>query len=254
LNCSSFLCGAKYEQIINLIILEITNSKIMKNSKFKNFKVLSLCSLTFLSASAMGFELLSEGAMGSVSAVSANTAEEIVNVAGSTAAGLKIDDGYEVLPFKVSVQVDASSKDEVSSELDFSLVQEVDTWVDSLRQRSEIATSSVIEVGYVDELPPSSFDESSFVIRDDEFDSIIFEPDNANLNDQESTSYEIGRIEKTFAKIEQNADSVKYIVERKVDFVAIINSSVSDDSPSIGSAYINNLTSISNVNIATVRD
>tara|TARA_R110001592_G_scaffold356543_1_gene658632 strand:+ start:5931 stop:6608 length:678 start_codon:yes stop_codon:yes gene_type:complete len=225
----------------------------MKNSEFKYLKILSFCCLTLLSGTAISFELLSEGAMGTVSAISANTAEEIVSVAGSTAAGLRVDDGYEVLPFKSSVQVDASSKDEVSSELDFSLVQEVEEWVDILRQRSEIATSSVIEVGYIDELPPSSFDESSFVIRDGEFDSIIFEPDNANFEDQESTRYEIGRIEQTFTKIEQKVDTVQYVVERKVDFVATIDSAV-DGQRSIGSGYITNLTSISNVKIATVRD
>ncbi len=225
----------------------------MNISKFKYLKVISLCSLSLLSGVAASFELLSEGAMGSVSAISANTAEEIVNVAGSSAAGLRVDDGYEVLPFKSAVKVDVSDKDQVSSELDFSLVQEVGSWVDSLRQRAEITTSSDLEVGYVDELPPSSFDESSFVIRDDGFDSVIFESDTGRANDQESTTFEIGRVDQAFTKIEQNADSVEYIVKRTVDFVATIDASP-DNQRSIGSGYITNLTSISNVKIAAVRD
>jgi hypothetical protein len=49
-------------------------------------------------------------------------------------------------------------------------------------------------------------------------------------------------------------DSVQYIVERKVDYVATIDAFIARDQPSIGSGYITNLTSISNVKIATVRD
>lgn len=203
---------------------------------------------------AHAIELLSEGAMGSVSAVSANTAEEIVNVAGSSAAGLRVDDGYEVLPFKTDVAIDEYATDEVSSELNYSLVQEVDSWADSLRQRSDVNSVDTLEVGYVDELPDSSFEESSFIIRDEEFDRLIFEPKNTGVQDQESTTYEIGRVEQAITKIAQNADSVQYIVERKVDFVATIDASISDDTPSIGSGYITDLTSISNVKIATFRD
>tara|TARA_R110001592_G_scaffold140266_6_gene361061 strand:- start:229 stop:909 length:681 start_codon:yes stop_codon:yes gene_type:complete len=226
----------------------------MKNNQFKYFKVLGLICLTLLSRAVLSFELLSEGAMGSVSAISANTAEEIVNVAGSSAAGLRIDDGYEVLPFKTSVKVDTSDKDEVSNEIDFSLVKEVDSWVDSLRQRAEVANSSALEVGYIDELPASSFDESSFVIRDDEFDRVIFEPKSGSANDeQESEIYELGRVEQAITKLEQNVDSVQYIVERKIDFVATVDASP-DNQQSIGSGYIANLTSISNVKIAEVRD
>lgn len=225
----------------------------MEIKLLKYFRVISFITGVFFSVTVMGFELLSEGAMGSVSAISANTAEEIINVAGPTAAGLRVDDGYEVLPFKSSVQVEPSAKDEVSNEIDFSLIQEIGTWVDSLGRRNEIVSSTDLEVGYVDELPESSFDESSFVIRDDEFDRVIFEPD-ANRSDQENTIYEIGRIEQTIAKLEQKADSVQYIVEREVDFVATIDAFISRDTPSIGSGYISNLTSISNVTIATVRE
>lgn len=226
----------------------------MKTNLAKQLKALILLTVLTVSQSVLAFELLSEGAMGSVSAVSANTAEEIVSVAGSSAAGLRVDDGYEILPFKTSVKVDAYAKDEVSDELDYSLVQEVDNWADSLRQKSEVSPVSAFEIGYIDELPESSFDESSFIIRDEEFDRLIFEPEGSDAQDQEKTTYEIGRVEQTITKIEQRVDSVQYIVERKVDFVATIDAAISDDSPSIGSGYITNLTSISNVKIATVRD
>jgi hypothetical protein len=253
LNCSSTLHRAKYIQDVTLLLNKAFKSYIMENKLFKYCRVFSFVAVVFFSAAVMGFELLSEGAMGSVSAISANTAEEIVSVAGPSAAGLTVDDGYEVLPFKTSVQVDASDKDEVSTEVDFALVQEMDAWVENLGRRNEIVSSTELEVGYVDELPPSSFDESSFVIRDEGFDQIIFEPD-ANRSDEESTTYEIGRVEQTITKLEQRVDSVQYIVERKVDFVATIDAFISRDSPSIGSGYISDLTSISNVTIATVRD
>lgn len=225
----------------------------MESKLYKYSRALSLVIGVLFNSAAMSFELLSEGAMGSVSAVSANTAEEIVNIAGPTAAGLRVDDGYEVLPFKTSVQVDASDKDEVSNEIGYSLVQEVDTWVDSLRQRSELVDSTTFELGYIDELPASSFEESAFVVRDDEFDRVIFEPE-SNRNDQESTTYELGRVEQVITKIEQKVDSVQYIIERKVDFVATIDAYISENGPSIGSGYISNLSGISNVTIATVRD
>ena len=243
-----------YTNFYNQQFMFVLDVMVMNIIKLKTCQILGLLACLFLSRAVFAFELLSEGAMGSVSAISANTAEEIVSVAGSSAAGLRVDDGYEVLPFKTSVQVDSSDTDEVSTELNFGLVQEVGLWADSLRQRNEIITSTDFEVGFIDELPSSSFDESAFVIRDDEFERLIFEPESARQDGQDSTVYEIGKIEQTITKIEQNIDSVEYIIERKVDYVAILNSSISNDLPSIGSAYISNLTSVSNVRIAAVRD
>ena len=207
-----------------------------------------------LSLSVNAFELLSEGAMGSVSAVTANSAEEIISIAGASAAGLRVDDDYESLPFQTDVQIEEYATDETSEELNYALTQEVGAWAETLRQRTENAVPANLEVGYIDELPESSFDETAFVVRDDEFDRLIFEPDTLNENDQESTIYEIGRVEQTLTKLQQNVDSVQYIIERKVDFVATIDASISDDTPSIGSGYITNLTSISNVKIAAIRD
>ena len=235
----------------------ILDSILMNNIKLRICKTIGLFLCLLLSRFVFAFELLSESAMGSVSAVSANTAEEIVNVAGSSAAGLRVDDGYEVLPFKVSVQVGLSETDEVSTDLSFSLVQEVDSWVENLTQRNDIIESTNFEVGYVDELPLSVFDESAFVLRDEDFERLIIEPEHdrqIRQYEQETTIYEIGRIDQAITIIEQNVDSVEYIVERKLDFAATIDAFISDDSPSIGSGYISNLTSRSNVRIAAIRD
>jgi len=206
-----------------------------------------------LSGAVNGFELLSEGAMGSVSAVSANSAEEIISVIGSTAAGLKVDDDYEELPFQVSAGIQSSvtegyDLDEVKSELDFSLTQEVEGWVSNLSDKQ----GANVEVGYVDELPSSTFEDITEVfIEANEVESVVYD---SSLTDDENTLYEIGRVDQTITVINSSVDSIEYIVERHIDRVATIDAFRQDnDTPSLGSGYISNLTSISNVTIAQVR-
>jgi hypothetical protein len=212
---------------------------------------LALC--VGLSGTANGFELLSEGAMGSVSAVSANSAEEIVSVIGSTAAGLTVDDDYDELPFNVnsSIQNDVTAGyevDEVKSELEFSLTQEVEGWVNNLMDKQ----GQGVEVGYVDELPLSTFeDNTEFVIQDVEFQSVVFD---SNLNDGSNTLYEIGRVDQTITLISSGVNSIEYIVERRLERAATIDAfRLDDDTPSLGSGYISDLRSVSNVTIAQVR-
>lgn len=220
----------------------------------KTSSFLVLVAGLFSAQTVSSFELLSEGAMGSVSAISANTVEEIVGVAGPTAAGLRVDDDYESLPFQTSVSIEADDVDEVSEELEFALTQEVEQWAGSVRSKaSSLELDPDAEVGYVDELPPSAFDDVVFLIRDDEFDSIIFEPN--TTSPEESTIYELGRIEQTVTVLEQNVDSVEYLVERRVEFAATIDAYIGDpNTASVGSGYISDLRSSSSVRIATVRD
>jgi hypothetical protein len=215
--------------------------------------ILGLTAFMVLSGSVSAFELLSEGAMGSVSAVSANSAEDIVSVIGSTAAGLTVDDDYDELPFQVSASVQGvvmggDEVDEAQSELEFALTQEVEGWVNSLTDKQ----GSGAEVSYVDELPSSRFeDNAEFIIQDVEFESVIFD---SNLNDNSNTLYEIGRVDQTITVISSGVDSIQYIVERRLERAATIDSfRLDDDTPSLGSGYISDLTSISNVTIAQVR-
>ena len=206
-----------------------------------------------LSGAVNGFELLSEGAMGSVSAVSANSAEEIVSVIGSTAAGLKVDDDYEELPFQVSAGIQGSvtagyELDEVKSELDFSLTQEVEGWVNNLSGKQ----GSNVEVGYVDELPASTFEDSAgIIIQANEVESVVFD---SSLADDENILYEIGRVDQAITLINSSVNSIEYIVKRNIDRVATIDAfRLDDETPSLGSGYISNLTGISNITIAQVR-
>jgi len=121
----------------------------MRRANLGHIKGTLLLSLTAFCSNVLSFELLSEGAMGSVSALSANSAEEIVSIAGSSAAGLRIDDDYESLPFQAEVLVDEFDLDEVSSELNFSLTQEVESWAQNLDTQN-IAADANSEVGYID--------------------------------------------------------------------------------------------------------
>lgn len=92
------------------------------------------------------FEILSEGAMDSVSAVASGSAESLLNIAGAPAAGLVVE-GFDALPYQQStVRRDVSISDE---SLDASFVTQIEVWADERRQTS----GSGFEIGYVEELP-----------------------------------------------------------------------------------------------------
>jgi hypothetical protein len=211
-------------------------------------RVSSLVLGAVMSSSAFSFELLSEGAMGTVSAVSADSVEEIVNIAGPTAAGLTVDDDYEELPFQSNIVIEDANPEEVTDQLEFSLTQEVETWANSVNVQGPEVNNAV---GYIDELPPSEFEDSAFIQRDDEFDSIIFDSD----DQEDEANFELSRIEDAFENLTQGLETIRFVVERKVDFVATIAPEPEEgQAPSVGSGFISDLTSISNVRIATVRD
>lgn len=246
------------QNIIN-VLTRIYNKVMDMFFPKQKITILGFAFCIALSGTVSGFELLSEGAMGSVSAVSANSAEEIVNVIGSTAAGLTIDDDYDELPFQVSSSVQnrftrndgvtgSNEVDEGKSELEFSLTQEVEGWVNNLTDKEGLG----VEVGYVDELPSSTFeDNAEFVVSNIEFASVLFD---ANPNDENNTLYEIGRIDQTLTLINSGINSIEYIIERRLERAATIDAFISDDNtPSLGSGYISDLVSISNVSIAQVR-
>jgi len=184
--------------------------------------------------------------MGSVSAVSASSAQEIINVAGSTAAGLR-DDDYEALPFQAAVSLEGYETDEVSEDLNFALTQEVENWATQLRDQGE----SSFQVQVVEELPQSSFDNAVLFIQDQEFEGVIFDFD---PNSDEDIIVEIGRVDQTVRLLEAGVDNVTFIVERYVERAATINATPFDDQPSIGSGYISDLRSVSNVSIAAIRE
>lgn len=199
-------------------------------------------------AKVVAFELLSEGAMGTVSAVSANSADEILNVAGSTAAGIAIDDDYESLPFQVDPTLAVYETDEVSEELNFELTREVESWAESLRANTQ---GAALEVGVVSDLPESSFNDSGFEIPEIEIPELPFEFDPDGEGD---IIIELGRIEEAVELLDAGVDNVTFEVRRFVERTAIIDARPFPDQPAIGSVYIFDLSSQSNVGISRIRE
>ncbi|MDX1453539.1 MAG: hypothetical protein R3183_13345 [Oleiphilaceae bacterium] len=185
--------------------------------------------------------------MGSVSAVTANSADEILNVAGSTAAGITIDDDYESLPFQVDPALAVYETDEVSEELNFELTREVEAWAQSLRDTSQAS----VQVGVVDSVPESGFDDTSFEIPEIEIPELPFEFDPDGEGD---IVIELGRVENAVNLLEAGVDDVTFEVRRVVERTAIIDARPFLDQPAIGSVYIFDLSSRSNVGVTRIRD
>lgn len=191
------------------------------------------------------FELLSEGAMDTVSAVSAGSAEDILNIAGPTAAGLRVDDDYEQLPFESSVRVGVLDLDETSEDLDFAFSKEVEGWVENLRRQGEID----FEVSVVDELLPSSFEDTGLFIPEPQEDQVLF----FDGDEEGDLIFEIGRIEQTITVQQSGVESITYSVSRYVESASTTDSRTFLDR-TIGNGYISDLRSNSNVSIARIRD
>ena len=99
----------------------------------------------------VAFEILSEGAMDSVSAVASGSAEDLLNIAGAPAAGLVVE-GYDALPFQSSEESGGSSN--LDESLDSILINQIEDWAQERRESS----GSGFEVGYVEQLPQSEPD------------------------------------------------------------------------------------------------
>lgn len=195
--------------------------------------------LTFcLSGGGYAFELLSEGAMDSVSAVSAGSVEDILNVAGPTAAGLRVDDDYEELPFDVDYETTLIQRDEVELELNFALTQEVEVWADSLRKSGQ--TDFEVEVieqlsitPLVDiitgpgKLPTSSsFEGGSGGSLDYQFGKLKLEKDSALIG----------------------FDQMQGSLKRYLESASVVDNRTGLDRPlSTGSGYISDVTSRTNI-------
>ncbi len=202
--------------------------------------------ITFGLPSVSAFELLSEGAMDSVSAVSAQSVEELINIAGSPAAGLS--DDYESLPFQTRIEVVEGSVDEVKTELDFELIKEVETWARVLREQGE----RQLEVGFVDELPPAPIDIDPFVFEDQAI--IEFTPGGDGENDDDRTTFRQGRITQTFELLDSGVDSITTRFERYVESAATINANPGNSNTSIGSGFITDVRSTSTQTYSNYRD
>lgn len=192
------------------------------------------------------FELLSEGAMDSVSAVSTYSSQDIINVMGSPAAGLRIEDGYERLPMVEGVRLEGYTIEDKSSELELTLSKEVEVWAESVRE----GASSDVRVGYVEVLPESSFQEIQQPVFDDasvaDFDAFVITSDS-------ETVFQVGRVDQAFALIDSGVDSITYSLKRFIEHTSTVNARPSDSREFMGSGFVSNLTSESRITIAGER-
>ena len=211
------------------------------------YAVLTIAGL-FLASALYAFELLSEGAMDSVSAVSAQSVEDIINIAGSPAAGLTEDDDYESLPFQTRITVGEGDTDEVQTELDFKLTQEVEAWVQELRVQQGLPQ---LEVGYVEELSPSSFDTNPFLFESSQI--LDFSPD-GDGDDEDRVIFQQGRIRQQVELLESGVDSITTRFERYVESAATINANPDNELSSIGSGFVTNSRSTSTQTYSNYRD
>jgi len=218
----------------------------VKNKKNSMKSLVSACLLAVLASGASAFELLSEGAMDSVSAVSAVSADELLNIAGSPSAGLS--DDYEALPFQTSVTVAEGDRDEVQTELDFALTQEVEAWAEDLRQQGEFA----FEVGVVEQLPPTIIDPGVGLFQDES--PLEFRVESDSGDDSRDTLFQQGRITQTFELLNSGVDTITYRVERYVERAATINANPGSSNSSIGSGYISEARSFSTNTLTAIRE
>lgn len=206
-----------------------------------------LCSLG--ASSTYAFELLSEGAMGSVSAISANSAEEIVSIAGSTAAGLTVDDGYESLPFQSSVLIGVGDRDEVSNELDFVVTREVDAWSQNLQVGNTLTTESV---GYVDVLPEGSFSDDDFVVPSlSSTTPTVFDPDSEGGED--GIVSEIDRVNRALRFKNSGVDTIEYRVYREIELATTIKNPA-EAIPTLNLGYVTGVRGYTSVKVFEFRD
>lgn len=196
--------------------------------------------LLLIGGGAYAFELLSEGDMDSVSAVSNESAEDFLNIAGPAAAGLRAD--FEELPFEVDIAPGEIVRDEVSTELDFNLIQEVEEWAATLRRQDRLDG----EVGVFEQLPvdPTALEflpESVFF--ENQVEQILDLP----RDEGGSVIFEVGRVDLDRQRSIAEGFSVRSSHERFMERAAFIDQRVDFEDPTFGNAFISNVRSTTNV-------
>jgi hypothetical protein len=195
-------------------------------------------------------ELLSEGALESVSAVAGESAEEILNAVGAPSAGLEIDDSFERLPFRARIEVGMDDIDDAAQTLDFALTQEVESWASDIRQR----VGDTFEVSILDRLPLdeafTNFNANAFVDEGARLVEVFVGGESAD----DATSYQSSRVEQTLQLIDSGVDSIEYRFERYIELTATVDADPFDNGRTIGSGYISQLRSSGSVKLTRVRD
>jgi len=184
------------------------------------------------------FEVLSEGAMGKVSAVSTDNVEDLINVNGPAAAGVEADTDYEKLPLDVSVSLEGEEAPDFTSELKQAVTKEVEAWADNLRERKGLDYITN-EIPVIDDIGPELTPEQvSSVVNDVR---LLRTPEDQEGRELEDTLY-ILRNSKNQVETETVAsDHIIVSIQSQIDRVSDVNMRFTADSASLGSIYITGL-------------
>ena len=191
--------------------------------------------LIVINFEAYSFELLSEGAMGSVSATTDLTIEKNTK----SDISQQEQDKFEQLPFQTRVKVEEYETDDVATELNFEVTSEVEAWANKLR----VNTNQEFEIKIIEELPGPTFD---FSEPNNQTDSIGIEQ--VSIEGKEN-AYEFGRVNQTSTLIHSSENSATFRVESYVERAATINANPFQEAHSLGSTYITDLNSNSTITI-----
>lgn len=204
-------------------------------SRCYRFLLIMLFSCGLISIEAQALELLSESAMENVSGTLSHRVDEKP----------ARDDGYESLPFESKFTIEEGNTNEVSTVLEFSSVKEVDEWADKLREnRSASLQRDTIESLHRQQ---SNIDFTlPDLIEDGKPQEGVLLEVSVSGND-EPADYLFGRVERSVAISEATANSIRVITESFVERAATINADAFQDGGSIGSVYISNIRSYSNI-------
>lgn len=182
----------------------------------------SVLLLTIFSPLTYAFELLSEGAMDSVSVRSGP-------IFDSRQSGSHRDEGYEQLPFDISQEASVTATDEVSLELDFVLVQEVESWANNVRDN----VGALFEVSTIDALPGAEPFDLKIYLEHSGIETLDVIGD-----DSGDISYQRGDHSHTTNVYDASRNSITVEHTSYIERAATINSDPYQDGSSFGDTFL----------------
>lgn len=192
--------------------------------------------LALIANNSVGFELISEGDMGSVSASAVGHSHDIRTYESDTNVR------YELMPFETSVYVEYDDTDEVSIDMEREFALEVEDWAVKLQEnqtyQNEISTIEAIQTPLVED-----FEIDDSIEVDEQITEISLGQNTEDIR------FQLGRVTQTSELLESQENSVRYTVESFVEQAATLNANPFQEEHTFGSTYITNLKSVSNVTI-----
>lgn len=192
--------------------------------------------LALIANNSVGFELISEGDMGSVSASAVGHFHDIRTYESDKNVR------YELMPFETSVYVEYDDTDEVSIDMEREFALEVEDWAVKLQAnqtyQNEISTIEAIQTPLVED-----FEIDDSIEVDEQITEISLGQNTEDIR------FQLGRVTQTSELLESQENSVRYTVESFVEQAATLNANPFQEEHTFGSTYITNLKSVSNVTI-----